>query len=338
MGNPSRVVDDRHDRPVRAALEHHAFRLKLADVLQIGAHCVGALAALCLVVVVLDHAFAAGLPIPLIRAAGLLLLAALIIATFLLVARYARGFNKLYVARDFEKSRGVANNVVLNLLLVGQGRRTGYALSAGAIQAAAEVNEPHGQAQSSPPKATHWAALGGVALAWLVFALITPKEIGPSLRRLLGSAEAAPSATRIELIKPTPREGVYAGEPLTLEFALRGRAAGPLTLELLDGLGADAPALVRHNINRSAATGAADDRAITLAGNEVGREVRFRAKPATQCLPASFPFSPSRMCSNTTSASRRQRTSACARPSQNPPTSRLSRAATPPGASQRTAQ
>lgn len=284
MRTPSHPVEDRRGRPVRAALDHHAFRLKLADAVHVGVQCTGALAGICLIVVVLDHAFAAGLPMPLIRGAGLLLLALVVVATFSLIARYARGFNKLFVARDFEKSRGVANNVVLNLLLIGKGRHTGYAVSAGALQAAAEVNEPHGEVQVQPRNAAPWAALGGVALAWVVFALITPKEIGPSLRRLLGSAEAAPSATRIELLRPTTKDGVYAGEPLTLEFSLRGRAAGAMTLELLDGPGPDAPALVRHNIGRSAAAGEPDDRSLTLAGNEVGREVRFRAKAGDAAL------------------------------------------------------
>jgi hypothetical protein len=283
MRTQTQPVEDRRSRPVRAALEHHAFRLKLADAVQVGAQCVGALAGMCLIIVVLDHAFPTGLPMPLIRGAGLLLLSLLVVAAFTLVARYARGFNKLFVARDFEKSRGVANNVVLNLLLIGQGRRAKYAFSAGAVQAAAEVNEPHGEVRTQPHNATPWAALGGVALAWIVFALITPKEIGPSLRRLLGSSEAAPSATRIELLRPSAKDGVYAGEPLTMEFALRGRAAGPLTVELLDGPGPDAPALVRHTVGRTVA-GEPDDRSLTLAGNEIGHEVRFRAKAGDAML------------------------------------------------------
>src|SRR5262245_63941789 len=108
MHRSSHPVADRRDRPVRAVLDHHAFRLKLADTLQLAAQCTGALAAACLLVVVFDHAFPAGLPMPLIRGAGLLLLALLVVAAFVLVARYARGFNNLFVARDFEKSRGVA--------------------------------------------------------------------------------------------------------------------------------------------------------------------------------------------------------------------------------------
>src|SRR5690606_37467083 len=76
--------------------------------------------------------------------------------------------------------------------------------------------------------------LVGALGAWAGYLLIAPKPVLPSLGRFVGLGLAAPTATRIELRKPSSRQVNYLDRPLELEVAVRGRPVDAVLFERLE--------------------------------------------------------------------------------------------------------
>ncbi|MBI5866323.1 MAG: hypothetical protein HZB38_17775, partial [Planctomycetes bacterium] len=265
-------------RPASAAhllslLRGHGLSLRIREAAAFVIRCAAFFLGFVLLVVAFDHVLVRGLPRAALVLCSLALLATLLAGGVALGHRLSRRYGDRFVAREYERTFGVAHNAMLNWLFVRGDQAVEYASAAGAAQAEAEIVSPHGTIAPSAPPRGQWLWLGGVAIAWGLFAAVTPKDIPASLRRLLGSLEPAPSATRIELSRPGPKDAVYAGQPLTLEFVLSGRSSERLAVELLSNGDAGAETLVRHIAVRRAPRGAPDVRSIQLAGNEVARDV-----------------------------------------------------------------
>lgn len=274
-------------------LRQHEASLRLSECGQLLVKFFSAIACMLLLMVALDHSFSAGLSWIALRAAGVVLILAGLFAVGMVARATLRQVNAHYVARHLEKSRGVAHNAVLNWLFVRENHAIQYAVATGATQAEAELAAPTGEEFSIRAGRSHWTAVLAVAAAWLLFSIITPKEIAPSLRRLFGSYESAPSATQIFLRAPVPENAVYVGEPLNVEFEIRGRAAGELSFAIVDPkAGPDGRALVRHSLIRTVPTGKPDLRAITLTGNEIAGDLHFRANAGDCELTGIIPVRP----------------------------------------------
>lgn len=282
-----------------AEFDRSRFRLTLGEV---GRRLVSAsvtLLAAVLVVVMFDHTLRGGLPVPVIRALGGVLgvAAAGLGGWAVLVA--LRRLNPVFVARWLERSRGVANNVVVNWLLVQHDRSGAYAGDAAISQAARELAAPSGDVEAvrrSPAPLVAFAAVSG---AWVLFGVLTPKPILTSIERLFGASVDVPSATRIRLVSPAPGESLHVGEPATIVFAIEGRGAGTLEFELLADNSPQAPVALARTAEPVPAAGdsrlgpaGADLRCVTLAANEVSREITFRARAGDAAIRGTIPVLP----------------------------------------------
>lgn len=275
----SRQPLDAGQKHLQQTLEHYETSLRLSDSWRLILKGTAGIAGFVLLVVALDHSLPAGLSWFALRIAGAGLAVLALIASGLVVRAFLRQMNSLYVARHLERSRGVAHNALLNWLLVRENRASQYAMGAGAAQADAELVAPTGDLSPIRPVRSHWSAVLAIAAAWVLFSVVTPKDITSSLRRLLGSPENAPSATKLVLLSPQLESAVYAGEPLVVEFEVRGRAAGELDFDILEASG-DSPGrvLARHTLLRTVPSGKPDIRFITLTGNEIAADLHFRAR------------------------------------------------------------
>lgn len=285
---------------IKVEFDSLRFRLKLGEV---GRRLLAALAGLLsalLVVVMVDHAVPGGLPLGLIRGLGVALVAAALLVVGWAAAVGLRRLNPLFVARRLERSRGVANNVVINWLLVQRDRAGAYAGDSAIEQAARELERPSGEVEAARASPVAWLMLAGVIAAWIFFAAMTPKPIFLSLERLFGGSIDTPSATRIRLVSPAPGEALHAGEAAALVFAVEGRSAAELTFELLAGAAADAPPLLVRNaarVDRADLAGASaappgDLRRVSLAANEISRELLYRCRAGDALLHGVIPVLP----------------------------------------------
>ncbi len=282
-----------------AEFDRFRFRLKLGEVGRRLVSAIVTLLAAILAVVMLDHTLHGGLPIPVIRTLGGLLGVAAtgLCGWALLVA--VRRLNPVFVARWLERSRGVANNVVVNWLLVQHDRSGAYAGDAAISQAARELADPSGDVEAIRRSRAPLVAIAAVTGAWVLFGVLTPKPIFTSIERLFGASVDVPSATRIRLVSPAPRESLHVGEPARLIFAIEGRDAGVLEVELLADNSFDA-AVVLARWADSVSTAAdprpgpadADLRCVMLAANEVSREVIYRARAGDAAIRGTIPVLP----------------------------------------------
>lgn len=202
-------------------------------------------AAVLLGLVVADHLRTGGLPTAVLRLAGygwLVLLGGGVLLAAGMSLRHRLG--ALYIARELERRTGIPHNTVVNALLI---RRSGasYAADAAAVRAAADLRHyADAETSESPFGGRMLGVLAGLTVAaWVTYALLSPKPIPPSLGRLFGSLEPAPTATRLELVYPGPGEVVHAQQPLKLELRVTGRPADEVVLELCEP---DAPATARR--------------------------------------------------------------------------------------------
>ena len=256
------------------ALDACRRRLMLGDLLINLLRWMAAAGLALLLVVVADHVAPRGLPAYLIFAAGLLWLAGSLFAALAIAAGCVRRLNDAYVAQALERTHGIRHNLVINTVLLEAAPQAAYALPAAARQAESAVASaaPSG----NPLRVLRSPAVLCLAIlaAWLIYAWLAPKPVGASLARMFGANRAAPSATWIELRRPQPGDVLHAGEPLELEFALRGR---PVEQAWLEWRPAAEPtrAAVRTPLHRSGGR-AEDIRRLTLAPHEVAGDLQFR--------------------------------------------------------------
>ncbi|MEP0848121.1 MAG: hypothetical protein HRF50_15025 [Phycisphaerae bacterium] len=188
--------------------------------------------AFALVIAVLDHVIDGGLPAPLVSLvapAGAIVFAAALI----LRVAWRREWNPVFLAREYERLHEVRHNPVLNAAaLAAEERYPAPLIDAAAAQAERTIAEtPPRQPVSRPLRLSAWLVATAL-LAWLLFALLTPKPVLVSLGRMVGMPWPAPTATQIELVRPVAGEGVYRSEPLTLEFRVTGRRPPAVSVEI----------------------------------------------------------------------------------------------------------
>lgn len=285
-----------------AAIRSESLRLTLRSLVLPLTRLVAWAALAMLVIVASDHLRSGGLPGWGIRMAGRSWMAGVaVIGLAILVAAAMRRFNPLFVARQLERSRGIAHNVLINFLFLERDPHAHYALPTAAAQALAKLHAPDDQPEWSRPRPRiHGAFPAAVLLAWLVFAFTTPKPIGPSIARALGAGLPPPSATRIELVRPGPSDVLYAGEPATLAFAIHGRPVEHLWFELVDPSDAGGAPIIRRSVGRGtertaspvAAGDSGDVRVVSLAANEVASGLWFRCAAGDAGLEGPLPVQP----------------------------------------------
>jgi hypothetical protein len=231
-----------------------------------------------LLVVIGDHMVSGGLPHAVIFGAGLLWVIVTIFAALGVSIRTALGrFNRLFLARHVEQSRGIPHNPLINLVLLQRSEDTGYASDAAGKQALKVLSSSGpGESGSGVSLRSPGLLLLTVIGVWIIYAAITPKPILPSLARLFGADRDAPTATRIELVRPRPGEPVYVGEPLEIEFALSGRSVRRVGFDLLDPAQPDGPPLLSNSLTRSAGSDSADRYVTLLAAHEVAGDLHYR--------------------------------------------------------------
>lgn len=195
-----------------------------------------------LLAITLDHALPGGLPLQVISATGLMWVSGLAVVAVVLAGWWLlRRLSWAYVARRFERHSGVRHNAVLNAVLLSDNREASFATGAAARQAWIALE------QAEPLPAPRRLPLGGLLLVitlalWLIYMLLQPKPIGPSLARFFGFALPAPTATSVARVSPAPGDVVYAGAPLQLVFDINGRTVESATfVRLEENVAAGAP-------------------------------------------------------------------------------------------------
>lgn len=136
-----------------------------------------------------------------------------------------RRVNDVYAARLIERANPeIRNSLIDALQLAPREDLPGSVRAAVVARAAEEVDGlPVGE-YVSRRRFRHVATLAGTMLAAFVFyAAISPKPIGPSLRRAFGSAVPAPTGTALEDVQPADGASVFRGEPVSFSAVLRGR-------------------------------------------------------------------------------------------------------------------
>ena len=231
-----------------------------------------------LVLVAVDHTWPGGAPRRLLAASGLAWMLGTALAATLAGAWVMRHrLAAAYVARALEKSHQIRHNLILNAVLVSEEPKLSYLTNAAGAQAAtALLAAPTGAHLPAERGGATVLAVIAAGVAWLGYAALAPKSVGPSLGRIFGMNIAAPTATQIELIRPTADERHYAGQPLTFEFAIHGQPVENAAFELRDGSDAAAMTTVSHRLPRTAMRGERDVRSVTLAAHEVGPLVSYR--------------------------------------------------------------
>ncbi|MFN0134986.1 MAG: hypothetical protein ACKVS9_02590 [Phycisphaerae bacterium] len=225
-----------------------------------------------------DHAVAGGAPTQLLAICGVAWIVASCVAVAVVLSKLAaRRLSTPHVARELEHAHGIPHNLVLNAVLVEGDRRLAYVSGTAERQAADAIESVHGvPVVRGGSQAWQWSAACVAIAIWFTYAALAPKAVMPSLARIFGFSIAAPTATQIELLRPTPDERIYSGQPVTFELRVRGRAADAGAFELLDGK-ADARVTASYAIKRVAERSAPDIRSLTLAAHEVTRTVPYRA-------------------------------------------------------------
>ena len=229
-----------------------------------------------LLCVIADHLTPGGMPRAVLAPLSVLLALGFLGACARLLWRAAfRPLHAAFVAREIEKAHEIPHNALVSSALLAASDVPRGVRTAVDSQAIAALQTHIGVVAATGGGGRIWWLPALVVAAWLVYALLSPKPLLPSVLRLLGSPLPAPTATRIELVRPAPGDVVYAERPLELEFALSGRPADALTLELLATDGSVASQFV---LPRSAAGQAGDVRRTTLAAQEVSAGLRLRAR------------------------------------------------------------
>ncbi len=236
------------------------------------------------VFVVADHAWRGGVPAGWLPFAAPIWLALLLIVGGAARRRVRRRIDARWIAQRAEHAFAVPHNALLNAVELCDQPQYAYASDAALRHAARCVQRLDPAA--APPERTPRAARGllaGVVLAWLAFALLTPKSVWISLGRFFGLGWPAPTATRIETIRPAVGAVMHAGEPLVFEFVTHGRQPRQAELAIApapaaDGAGAD------HDHAWTKGDGARPDgdasRAIGAAVPIEPRSVSLRPEPA----------------------------------------------------------
>ncbi|RMF74985.1 MAG: hypothetical protein D6744_13965, partial [Planctomycetota bacterium] len=239
----------------------------------------GPITLLPLIVVALDHSVAGGLPRALMALCGPVWgVLGLIGVIWAWRTGRAERPGALSAARLYERRAGVPHNTLVNALLVWADPARRFAHPAAAIESA--------RAMSATPTDVEFEriaprrsllVLSVVAAAWILYAWLAPKPVGPSLARFFGATLPAPTATRIEWVRPQPGDPIYVGDPLEIEIRVSGRHAEAVWFERLPASGSPrAHPPQRFAFARGERSESGDRWLLTLAPNETAARIRYR--------------------------------------------------------------
>lgn len=227
-------VDKISHAVVDRAIDQTAARMRtvsaLAGALLTGAGVIGYVA----FAVIADHVVEGGLPLHL-RRAGLALagIAAAVLTAICVIRPAFRRINELYSAWLLERARPDLRHAVTTTLLL-RGRNEVHAgVSSGlAFQAARAVRRIDATGVVSDRSLRHSGmVIIAVIASFCLYGLLAPKQIRPSVLRVLGADVAAPTQTSIEIIAPAPDASVVVGTPVKFEVVVKGRIPGQAWIE-----------------------------------------------------------------------------------------------------------
>lgn len=244
-------VDNISQAVVDRAIDQTSARMRtlsaLSGTLLIGAGVIGYVAA----AVVADHVVAGGLPLFLRRTALALAGMVVVLLTGACVIRPAfRRINQLYSAWLLERARPDLRHAVTTTLLL-RGRNEVHAgVSSGlAFQAARAVRriDASGVVSDRSLRRAGIAIVGMIAL-FCIYGLLAPKQVRPSVLRVLGADVPAPTQTQIEVAAPAPDASVVVGTTVNFEVRVRGRQPEQAWVEFSSDEGQTWPVGKRLNL------------------------------------------------------------------------------------------
>jgi len=284
MGVPNFGTENRRRRPLVAweatvlgAIEDYRRRLLRRATLGRLLIVMAAAALVPLLVVVGDHVWKGGLPRGVLLAASAVWKAGLIGGLLAVVlVTLLRRLNPVFVARDLERAGEIRHNSLVNALLLHRAAAAPYAEEAVLRQAARDVaTHPPARVTDAGRQRRPALVLLAALAAWLLYLIVAPKPVGPSLARFFGAGVPAPTATWLELVRPRPDEVIHAGEPLTVEVAVRGRPVDEVRFHVLDPDDA-AGATGRVYLAPQTARNGVDLRRFVLPPFEVRGDIHYR--------------------------------------------------------------
>lgn len=246
-----------------------------------------------LLMVVADHAWSGGVPRPVLTGALIAWVGGLAAALLgVLIATLGRRLNRVFVARQLERVSRIRHNSLVNALLLFRSAELAYAGEAVSRQAARDV-AAHPPSKALEPRRDRrvWLAPLATAAVWVLYTVLSPKPVGPSLARFLGADQAAPTATRLELVRPGPGDVTHAGEALEIEIAVHGRSVPHVRFEVLEP-GADSDTPLRKYVSSRSVGDAADRYRFVLAPFEVQEDIRYRCTAGDGRLCGVIPIQP----------------------------------------------
>lgn len=243
-----------------------------------------------LLIVIADHLRRGGVPD---RARHTLVAAwcLSVVATLigLVVAAHRFPPSLFFVAGRLERLLRIRHNALINAVLL---RRTPHAshAAAAAEQQANQALKAAGPADEQAYRRSWWPeiALAAALALWLLYTAAAPKPVGPSLARLFGADQPAPTATRLRLTRPGPDDIVHAGDALDVELEVLGQPADRVTLDLL----ADDGSARRQYSSSEPTAPAGRHYRFALAPFEVTADIHFRAAAGDGELTGTIPVWP----------------------------------------------
>lgn len=250
-----------------------------------------ALLGLLLVLVILDHTLAGGIPhvrlMPGLIASALLALTACLC---LAIVRKSARITDLFAAWRIEHDAGVRHNSIINGVLLARGAADPDGPIGAAIEQAARDADSAGTARRAVGRGSRRVVTTAALLlcALLAYSLMAPKSVPLSLGRLLGSGAPPPTATRLTLIRPADGTPVYASEPLLIEVGAAGqmpeeisfawRSSGGTPIEVAEQSGDDTSTWPLRRMMQPIPDAASPARwRVALAASEVVGDFHFVA-------------------------------------------------------------
>lgn len=179
-----------------------------------------------LLFVIVDHATASGVPHPLRRTTNILFwLSSLTWFALAGVLPFTRRINDLYVARLIEKTHPEFRNALVDAIQITRHEELPGSIRAAVIERAARDVTCVEPARSVPTRRLHRTVRAVVAVVtiFLLYGLMAPKAIWPSLLRGMGLDLRAPTYTRILNLTPADGTSVLTGRPVAFAAKLAGR-------------------------------------------------------------------------------------------------------------------
>lgn len=279
--------------PVLGVLAAIARQEELRDLAGQGALLLSAAAGAALLIVCADQLVAGGLSHTGLRVAFIVWLIAGLVGAGVVIGRaIVRRISLAHVAQRVERAADVRHNALVNAVLVDAADEAAYARDATLRQADAVL--PGGDVALPLGRRARQVALlaAGVLAAWLVYPALSPKPVGVSVARFFGGNAPAPTATHIELLRPSATDIVHVGDAAEFEFEIAGAGAEAVRFTIAQS-GAEEDGRVEIPLaeRRREASGA-DRRVYRLAPFQVQTDIHFRCEAGDAVVSGVIPVHP----------------------------------------------